>query len=136
MTAVDVILEGRELRKEFDVAAGKLHAVDGVTFQIQRGRTLGVVGESGCGKSTLGQLLLGLTGVSGGRILFKGEDVTHAKGVRRRALRREMQMIFQDPMSSLDPRLCAMELIAEPLQIYKVCPSRAALEERVRGLME
>ncbi len=132
----NAILECLSLHKEFDVAAGKLHAVDGVTFQLQRGQTLGVVGESGCGKSTLGQLLLGLTGVTSGQILFKGEDVTHAKGARRRQLRREMQMIFQDPLSSLDPRLCAMELIAEPLKIYRICPSRAALEARVRELME
>lgn len=131
----NTILECRDLRKEFDVAAGKLHAVDGVTFRLQRGKTLGVVGESGCGKSTLGQLLLGLTGVTSGQILFKGEDITHAKGAQRRRLRREMQMIFQDPLSSLDPRLCTMELIAEPLQIYRACPGREALEKRVEELM-
>ena len=133
---MDSILECRELCRQFDVAAGKLHAVDGVTFCLQRGKTLGVVGESGCGKSTLGRLLLGLIPVSSGQILFKGEDITFAKGDKRRRLRRQMQMIFQDPMSSLDPRLCAMELIAEPLKIYHVCPNRAALEARVRELME
>ena len=133
---MESILECRELCRQFDVAAGKLHAVDGVTFQLQRGKTLGVVGESGCGKSTLGRLLLGLTPVSSGQIFFKGEDITFAKGEKRKRLRRQMQMIFQDPMSSLDPRLCAMELIAEPLKIYRACPNRAALEARVRELME
>jgi len=133
---VEAILEARNLRKEFDVAGGKLHAVDDISFQIQRGKTLGVVGESGCGKSTLGKLLVGLADVTAGEILFKGRSIENAKGAERKALRREMQMVFQDPMSSLDPRLCTMELIAEPLTIFRVCRDREALEKRVQELMD
>lgn len=133
---MDAILEAKNLRKEFNVTGGRLHAVDGISFQLERGKTLGVVGESGCGKSTLGKLLIGLDSVTDGEILFKGQDITHVKKARRKELRREMQMIFQDPMSSLDPRLCTMELIAEPLTIFRVCPTRDALEKRVRELME
>ena len=133
---MEAILEARNLKKDFDVAGGKLHAVDNISFRLQRGRTLGVVGESGCGKSTLGKMLVGLTGVTSGEVIFKGRPIENVKKAERKELRREMQMIFQDPMSSLDPRLCTMELIAEPLNIFKVCPNREALEKRVRELMD
>ena len=133
---MEVILEAKNLKKDFDVTGGKLHAVDNISFQLQRGKTLGVVGESGCGKSTLGKMLVGLTGVTSGEIIFKGRSIENVKKAERKELRREMQMIFQDPMSSLDPRLCTMELIAEPLNIFKVCPNREALEKRVRELMD
>ena len=133
---MDVILEARNLKKDFDVAAGKLHAVDNLSFQLERGKTLGVVGESGCGKSTLGKMLVGLTGVTSGEIIFKGRAIQNGSKAQWKQLRQEMQMIFQDPMSSLDPRLCTMDLIAEPLKLFKVCSGRGALEKRVRELMD
>ena len=133
---MDVILQARDLKKDFNVSAGKLHAVDNLSFALERGKTLGVVGESGCGKSTLGKMLVGLTDVTSGEIEFKGRRIEGASKKEWRQLRQEMQMIFQDPMSSLDPRLCTMDLIAEPLKLFKVCPDRDALEARVRELME
>lgn len=131
-----VILEVRNLKKDFDIAAGKLHAVDNISFQLEQGKTLGVVGESGCGKSTLGKLLVGLETPTSGEIIFQGRSIEKAGKADWKALRKEMQMVFQDPMSSLDPRLCTMDLIAEPLKIFKVCRTRDELEKRVRGLME
>ena len=97
------LLEVRELCKYFSTPGGKLHAVDGVDFAVGGGRTLGVVGESGCGKSTLGRTVLGLTPATSGRICFAGEDITDVRGRERRRLQRQMQIIFQDPSSSLNP---------------------------------
>lgn len=133
---MNAILEVRNLKKNFDIPGGTLHAVDQISFTLAKGKTLGVVGESGCGKSTLGRILVGLLDATDGQIIFQGRDITRVKKAQRKALRREMQMIFQDPLSSLDPRLCTMELIAEPLEIFKVCPTRAELEQRVRELMD
>lgn len=133
---MDTILEVRNLTKEFPVPGGRLQAVDNVSFTVERGSTLGIVGESGCGKTTLGRMLVGLTGVTDGEILFKGRPITRVSPKQRKELRREMQIIFQDPMSSLDPRLCTMELIAEPLSIFKTYRTRPELEARVRELME
>lgn len=131
-----VILEVKNLKKDFAIAAGTLHAVDGISFRLEQGKTLGVVGESGCGKSTLGKLLVGLERSTSGEIIFQGRNIEQAGKADWKMLRKEMQMVFQDPMSSLDPRLCAMDLIAEPLKIFKVCRTRDQLEQRVRGLME
>lgn len=133
---MDELIKVRNLKKYFAASSGKLHAVDGLSFSIQRGKTLGVVGESGCGKSTLGRALIGLLDVTEGEVVFKGRDITRAKGRERKALCREMQMIFQDPFSSLDPRLCAFDLIAEPLAVFKVCKTRDELEKRVGALMD
>lgn len=130
------LIEVRDLKKYFKTTSGELHAVDGVSFDIQAGQTLGVVGESGCGKSTLGRVLLGLLDATDGAVLYNGRDITRAKGEERFALRREMQMIFQDPFSSLNPRMTVSQIIGEPLQIYKVCSSRAELNERVAEVME
>lgn len=130
------LIEVRDLKKYFKTTSGELHAVDGVSFDIQAGQTLGVVGESGCGKSTLGRVLLGLLDATDGAVLYNGRDITRAKGEERFALRREMQMIFQDPFSSLNPRMTVSQIIGEPLQIYKVCSSRAELSERVAEVME
>jgi peptide/nickel transport system ATP-binding protein len=110
--------------------------VDHVSFSINAGETLGVVGESGCGKSTLGRTILGLTPATGGKIIFDGKDITHAKGNKRKHLRKDMQIIFQDPFSSLNPRMSVMELIADPLKAYGICKNHAELEKRVYQLMD
>lgn len=130
------ILEVRNLKKYFKTPKGLLHAVDGVSFSIERGKTLGVVGESGCGKSTLGRVIVGLLEATDGQILFEGEDITHAKARQRKALFRNLQLIFQDPFSSLNPRLCVSELIAEPLKVFHACGSREEQERRVWELMD
>lgn len=130
------MLQVTDLCKYFKTPRGMLHAVDGVTFNIKKGETLGVVGESGCGKSTLGRTLLHLTDITSGKVLFDAEDITHSKGKRLKELRKEMQIIFQDPFSSLDPRMTVSEIIAEPLKIYKIYKTRAETDKRVRELMD
>lgn len=129
-------VEARDLKKYFKTPAGQLHAVDGVSFSIKHGTTLGVVGESGCGKSTLGRVLLGLLEATDGQVLFHGQDVTHVGKKERKLLRTNMQMIFQDPFSSLDPRMCVADLIAEPLDVYKVFGSKETKEFRIAELMD
>ena len=109
------LLEVQNLKKYFKTKAGPLHAVDDVTFTLERGKTLGVVGESGCGKSTLGRTLLHLTDVTDGKIFFEGEDITYPSRSKLKKLREQMQIIFQDPFSSLDPRMTVGEAIMEPL---------------------
>ena len=130
------LLRVEGLKKYFKTPGGILHAVDDVTFSVQEGQTLGVVGESGCGKSTLGRVVLGLLDTTAGKIYFDGEDITAAKGKRRKALRKDMQIIFQDPFSSLNPRFCVSELIADPLRTYHLCRNREELEKRVYDLMD
>ena len=130
------LLETRNLKKYFKTPGGMLHAVDDVTLTIQEGQTLGVVGESGCGKSTLGRTVLRLLEPTGGQVLYKGEDITTFDKKRMFAARQEMQMIFQDPYASLNPRLSVAEIIAEPLIVGKLCKNKAELENRVAELME
>jgi oligopeptide transport system ATP-binding protein len=113
---------------------GDIQAVDGVSFDLARGETLGLVGESGCGKSTTGRAIIRLNPPTGGRIIFDGVDVTEFKGTTLRQLRRRMQMIFQDPYASLDPRMTAGGIIAEPLDIHNVGES-SDRRERVRELL-
>lgn len=133
---MSALLEVKHLKKYFKTPGGMLHAVDDVSFAIERGKTLGVVGESGCGKSTLGRTVLGLIEPTDGEILFEGENIADAKGKIQRNLRRNMQLIFQDPFSSLNPRLCLFDLIAEPLKIYKLCPSKNDMRAKVFDLMD
>ncbi len=114
---------------------GDVQAVDGVTFEIERGETLGLVGESGCGKSTTGRAIIRLNPPTGGRIFFDGQDVTEVKGAELRRLRKRMQMIFQDPYASLDPRMTAGGIIAEPLDIHEVGKPRDR-QERVKELLQ
>ena len=130
------LLEVRNLKKHFKTPGGMLHAVDDVSFTLEKGKTLGLVGESGCGKSTLGRTILGLLPPTAGQVFFDGRDITRADKKLQRELRHSMQLIFQDPFSSLDPRMCVKELIAEPLQEFKLCRSKSELESRVLGLME
>ncbi len=111
------ILETKDLKKYFKTKKGMLHAVDGIDLSIQRGRTLGVVGESGCGKSTLGRTILHLLEPTGGTMRFNGKDITQVSSKELAQLREHMQIIFQDPFSSLNPRMTVSEILVEPLII-------------------
>ena len=115
---MSTLLQVRDLKKYFKTGGGQLHAVDGVTFDLEEGKTLGVVGESGCGKSTLGRVTLGLLDATDGSVLYNGKETIGVSPEERFRLRKEMQMIFQDPFSSLNPRMCIRDIIAEPLIIY------------------
>lgn len=131
------LVELENLTKYFDVGKNaKLHAVDGVTLKINQGETLGVVGESGCGKSTLGRTVLKLHEPTSGRIIFDGQDITGFKSGKIHKIRQDMQMIFQDPYSSLNPRMTVQELIAEPMIINKVCKNKNEVFDKVSELME
>ncbi|CAK7031055.1 MAG: Oligopeptide transport ATP-binding protein OppF [Enterocloster aldenensis] len=130
------LIETVHLKKYFDTGSGLLHAVDDVNLTIQPRKTLGVVGESGCGKSTLGRTILRLTPATEGKILYNGKDILTYNPHQLRQLRREMQIIFQDPYSSLNPRMTVSELIVEPLVVNKVMKNRNQLKERVKELME
>ena len=130
------VLEVNHLKKYFKTPAGQLHAVDDVSFAIEKGHTLGVVGESGCGKTTLGRTILRLIEPTSGEIYFNGEDITKKNKEQMRLLRREMQLIFQDPYASLDPRKTVSEIIGEPLKLQKLIPDAKKRAERVHELME
>ena len=132
----DTILEVNHLKKYFKTRKGLLHAVDDVSFKLERGTTLGVVGESGCGKSTLGRSILRLIEPTSGEVKFEGKDVTSMGQTEMRHMRREMQIIFQDPYSSLDPRKTVYQAISEPIIKHKLIKDSAALEKRVMELME
>ena len=129
------VIEVRDLKKYFATPHGMLHAVDNVTFTIEKGRTLGVVGESGCGKSTLGRTIIHLHESTSGQIFLEGEDVTRLKGRELRLAREKMQIIFQDPYSSLDPRKTISSTIREPLAVSKRY-SRKEIEEKTAELMD
>ena len=125
-----------DLKMHFHTPKGMLHAVDGVNFTIERGKTLGIVGESGCGKSTTGRAILRLLEATGGEVLFEGQNILHFDKKRMRKLREDMQIIFQAPSASLNPRMTASEIIGEPLIIHKKVKNKAELAERVRELMQ
>ena len=129
------LLEVNHLKKYFQVGAGVNHAVDDVTFKIEKGRTMGVVGESGCGKSTLGRTIIRLLDATDGQVLLDGEDITYARGKKLRQLREKMSIVFQDPYSSLNPRQCVEDIIREPLQEARRF-SKAEINERAESLME
>ncbi len=133
---MDTILEVKNLKKYFDTPGGKLHAVDDVSFTIERGKTLGVVGESGCGKSTMGRVIVHLLDSTDGKIIFEGEDITKVSKGKLKSLRRDIQMIFQDPYSSIDPRMTVRDLIGEPLKTHKMFKTKEEYEEKVSHLME
>ena len=111
------LLEVKHLKKYFNSPKGKVHAVDDVTFKIEEGKTMGVVGESGCGKSTLGRTIIHLQDSTDGQIIFDGKDVTKVDKNGLADLRNDMQIIFQDPYSSLNPRMTIKETIQEPLKL-------------------
>ncbi len=130
------LLEVKNLKKYFDTPKGKLHAVDNVSFSIEEGKTLGLVGESGCGKSTTGRVILRLLEATEGEIFYKGQDIRTLNANEMRNLRKEMQLIFQDPFSSLDPRMTVSEIIEEPIKLNNLIKDKNKRFERVLELME
>jgi len=129
------LLEVSHLKKFFQVKTGILHAVDNVSFTLEKGKTLGIVGESGCGKSTLGKTIIRLMDPTSGQVVFDGQDVAACSAKEFKKIQPNMQMIFQDPYASLDPRLTVMELIAEPMKIYKT-GRKEETYNKVHDLME
>ncbi len=129
------LIEVQNLKKYFQVSAGTNHAVDDITFRIERGRTMGIVGESGCGKSTLGRTIIRLYDATDGKILLNGEEITFARGKKLREVREKMQIIFQDPYASLNPRMSIYSTIQEPLKESRRF-TRRELDERTEELMD
>ena len=129
------IVQVEHLCKYFKTPRGQLHAVEDLSFSIEEKTTLGVVGESGCGKSTLGRTVMGLHESTAGTLLFEGEDVTHPGKAQKKKMHQSIQMIFQDPYSSLDPRMCVSDLIAEPMKAMKLYDKNER-ENRVAELMD
>ncbi len=126
---MSAVIEVKNLQKYFSTPKGMLHAVDGVTMKIGAGRTMGVVGESGCGKSTLGRTIIHLQESTGGQIFFKGEDITHVNAAKQNQLKGDMQIIFQDPYSSLNPRMTVEETVKEPLMLSRRFSKKQVAEE-------
>ena len=137
------ILNVRDLKVHFPVYRGVLvqkqvatvHAVDGVSFSLRRGETLGLVGESGCGKSTTGLAILRMLEPTAGSIEFEGEDITRFDRARMRAMRRRMQMVYQDPYGSLNPRMKVRDIIGEPLQVHGMDKNPTEYRERIAALL-
>jgi oligopeptide/dipeptide ABC transporter ATP-binding protein len=142
--AAEPLVQVRELVKHFPIVRGTIfqrkigavRAVDGVSFDVMRGETLGIVGETGCGKSTTARLLMRLLDATAGEVRFDGQDITHVKGARLKAVRREMQMIFQDPYSSLNPRKTIGSIIGEPFAIHGLQRGKGERKRAVQTLME
>jgi len=132
----NVLLDVKNLRKYFNTPKGMLHAVDDVTFTLEEGKTLGVVGESGCGKSTLGRTILRLIEPTSGSVKLNGEEITTLDKEQMRQKRTEMQIIFQDPFSSLNPRRTVSQIIEEPLYVNGIIKEKDARKLRVMELME
>ena len=132
----DNILDVRHLKKYFKTGKGMLHAVDDISFTIERGKTLGLVGESGCGKSTTGRAILRLIEPTSGEVFFEGEDVVKLSREQMRKRRKDMQIIFQDPFSSLDPKKTVSQAISEPIRINRILKDKRQIEDRVMELMD
>ena len=140
----DILLEVKDLKMYFPVSSGMLFqrttayvkAVDGISFTVRRGETLGLVGESGCGKTTTGRCILQLYKPTAGQVIFEGQDLTQLKTKQMRAMRREMQVIFQDPYSSLNPRMTAGNIIGEPLIVHGLVKGKAEYREKVADLLQ
>lgn len=131
-----LLLETRELKKYFKTGSGMLHAVDSINIKLYQGETIGVVGESGCGKSTLGRTILKLIEPTSGQIIFDGKDITKLTTHGMRSLRKEMQIIFQDPYSSLDPRKSVIEIISEYMLIHRMYKTKKETYNRAAELMD
>jgi oligopeptide/dipeptide ABC transporter ATP-binding protein len=144
MSAAEPLVQVRGLVKHFPITrgiviqrkVGAVKAVDGVSFEVMRGETLGIVGETGCGKSTTARLIMRLLEPSAGEVRFDGQDITRLRGAGLKAVRREMQMIFQDPYSSLNPRKTVGSIVGEPFAIHGLQPDRAQRKRRVQELLE
>nr|MBA3574671.1 ATP-binding cassette domain-containing protein [Pseudonocardiales bacterium] len=138
------ILQVEDLVKHFPVqlgvvfkrTVGHVRAVDGVSFELDRGETLGIVGESGCGKSTLAQVLMRLEPATRGRVLFQGEDIVAKRGKALRALRRNVQMVLQDPYTSLNPRMTVGDIVGEPFEIHPEVAPKGQRRRRVQELLD
>lgn len=126
----------KHLKKYFKTPSGLLHAVDDVSFAIEKGHTLGVVGESGCGKTTLGRTVLRLTEPTEGEIFFDGKDITGIGKAEMKQLRKKMQLIFQDPYTSLNPRLSVSDIIKEPMKVGRLYQTKKELNDKVKELMD
>jgi oligopeptide transport system ATP-binding protein len=143
-TGSDVLVQVRDLKMHFPVTrgiifqrqVGAVKAVDGVSFDIKQGETLGLVGESGCGKSTTGRAILQLHRPTGGEVLFQGTDLTKIKGEELRRMRRKVQMIFQDPYASLNPRMTVGDIIGEPIRVHGLRKNTKEVRERVQELLQ
>jgi oligopeptide transport system ATP-binding protein len=140
--ATETLLQVRDLTKHFDIKRGffwgeaaKVHAVDGVSFDLAHGETLGLVGESGCGKSTTGRLILRLIEPTSGKVVFDRVPIFQADKAEMRRLRQRMQIIFQDPYSSLNPRMTVEQIVGEGIVIHKLCQTKAERRERVADLL-
>jgi len=129
------LIETRHLKKYFDTPRGLLHAVDDVNLTIQKGKTLGVVGESGCGKSTLGRVVLRLLEATSGEVLYNGENILPYSREQMMKMRQKMQIIFQDPYASLNPRMTVSEIIAEPIRVCRTITGNSAIMDKVDELM-
>lgn len=130
------LIEAVNLKKYFNVQKGVLHAVDDVSFKIKKGETLGVVGESGCGKSTLGRTIMRLIEATDGKVLFNGENIFDKNKKQMKILRTKMQMIFQDPFTSLNPRLTISDIIDEPIKVTGIIKDKSERKSRIMELME
>lgn len=130
------IIEVKNAKKYFNTKKGLLHAVDDVSFTINEGETLGLVGESGCGKSTTGRVALRLLEATDGEVLFEGNDIMKLSHDKMQEMRKRMQIVFQDPFASLNPRLSVSEIISEPLIVHKVYKDKYQMQDRVLELME
>lgn len=129
-------VEVKNLKKYYDTPSGQLHAVDGVDFTIEKGQTIGIVGESGCGKSTMGRVMVRLIDATDGEILLEGQNILNLKGRKLKEYHNRVQMIFQDPFSSLNPRKTVYKTIAEPLLVQKVYASKEEVENKVYELID
>lgn len=132
----DKLLEIKDLKKYFPTKQGMLHAVDGVNFHINRGETLGLVGESGCGKSTTGRLLLRLLEATDGEIFYNGENIQKFNKKKMKEFCTQAQMVFQDPFSSLDPRMSVADIIGEPLKVNRIHSNGKARKKKILEMME
>lgn len=132
----ETILEVKNLKKYFKTSRGNLHAVDDISFTLEKGKTLGLVGESGCGKSTTGRSILRLLEPTSGEIIFEGKDLNKLNNREMRKMRKDLQIIFQDPYSSLNPKKTVNQIIAEPIRENRIITNKVQLEKRVIELME
>ena len=130
------MIQGKHLKKYFNTPGGLLHAVDDVDVAIDAGKTIGVVGESGCGKSTLGRVLIRLLEATGGEVFFDGENILQYSAQKMLGMRKALQIIFQDPYSSLNPRMTVSEIIAEPIKVCKILHHKDEIADRIFELMD